>query len=314
MLRYSWLIVWCLWLSVPLLAQELPTEVAFTKQGLRPEGVEWDAAAGHFLVGSLNEGSVYSVADDGTLTLLVEDDDLIASAGIQLDAAGGRVLVTNSEPTVFFNPFSNGMAFLGAYDLASGERLFYVDLGALTGDEGRHFANDIALDTEGNAYVTDSFSPIIYQVDVAGEATIFIQDDRLGSDFLGLNGIEYMPSEDGDYLLAAVGGVKKLYKIPLDDPQNLTPVEMAEEFSVDGMIRTPEGNLAVVANYEDSQAILLLTSDDDFATATISGRMVTDDYATTVTVRDGAVYYVNAYLNDFLRDEYEIVQAVFEAD
>jgi hypothetical protein len=48
----------------------LPDRVTIVREGLFPEGVEYDTLNGRFLVGSIGDGNVYAVADDGTLTAL----------------------------------------------------------------------------------------------------------------------------------------------------------------------------------------------------------------------------------------------------
>ena len=52
------------------------------------------------------------------------------------------------------SPATQGkLAALAAYDATTGERRAYHDLGGLV--EGGHFANDLALDAQGQVYVTE---------------------------------------------------------------------------------------------------------------------------------------------------------------
>jgi hypothetical protein len=55
------------------------------------------------------------------------------------------------------------------------------------------FINDAALDRQGNTYVSNSFSPVIYKVDREGNASVFFQDAgfNLPSGEFGFNGIQY---------------------------------------------------------------------------------------------------------------------------
>ena len=41
------------------------------------------------------------------------------------------------------------------------------------------FINDIALDPQGNAYVTNSLSPFIHKITPDGEASVFINEPSL---------------------------------------------------------------------------------------------------------------------------------------
>jgi len=280
----------------------LPDEIVITMPGISPEGIDWDPTLGRFFIGSLLDGSVRSVDDAGSAELFVDDEEVLVSVGIEVDEALNRLLVTSADPTVFFGA-SSGSAGLAAFDLETGEKRFFVDLGALV-ENGRHFANDVTVDADGNAYVTDSFSPVIYRVDVDGNADVFLEDPRLFGGFLGANGIEFHP--DG-FLLVAVSGTNSLYRIPLDDSESMAAVEVDVPVSIDGLFLAADGTLFAINNAA-GQALIALTSDDDWATATVTSTIPTTGDATTVTVRDGVPYYINAYLNDPGREQYEIVR------
>jgi sugar lactone lactonase YvrE len=276
---------------------ELPDLVMAAHPGLHPEGIEWDAENGRFLTGSLPEGTIFEIADDGTVTPFVEDENLLASIGIHIDQANSRLLVASSDLGAAGDQSLMGAALLGAYDLNTGEPVYFADLGALL-PEGRHFANDVTSDPEGNAYVTDSFSPVIYKVTPEGEASVFVENEAFAVEGFGLNGIDY--HSDG-YLLVTVAGSASLYKIPLDDPDALTQVELSEPFGGDGIIINPEdGHLFAVATTfnEDSTTnseLLELASEDEWATAEVVNRAALDANLspTTATIRDDAVYVVH---------------------
>lgn len=290
----------------------LPDLVIVQRERLHPEGVEWDAENGRFLIGSFTEGTIFEIADDGTMTPFIEDEALITSLGIHIDREHGRLLVTNSDPE------GTGIAQLGIYDLDTGERLHLVDLGALSGGE-HHLANDVTSDAEGNAYVTDSFSPVIYKVTSDGEASIFAESEAFASESFGLNGIEY--HADG-YLLVALTEPGALFRIPLDDPEAITEIELSESFSPDGIMLHPNGNLIVVAGTlnEDgstNREVLEVASDDNWTSAEIVNRAPTDPdrSASTVTIRDETPYVVYSHFNELfsgqLVDEFEIVRIDF---
>ena len=59
---------------------------------------------------------------------------------------------------------------------------------------GGGFANDLTFDSDGNLYVTDSWSPRILRLK-AGDTVLeeWINDPRLGVDQWSLNGIDYRP-------------------------------------------------------------------------------------------------------------------------
>lgn len=294
---------------------ELPTEVIIEHPGLAPEGIEWDALNERFIVGSMTEGTVFTVNDDGKITPFIESDRFISTLGLEIDLANERLLVVNSDSSAFFDPSLQGLAALGAYDLTTGEEIFYTELNDLNNSEDARFlANDVAVDTDGNAYVTNSFAPEIYVVDPDGNTSVLISDERLISDFLGLNGIVY--HKDG-YLLVTVTGGAELYKIPVDAPENMTQVEVDVPFGADGMMLLEDGRLIAVADYFDIEAdemvsaVIAVDSEDGWETATLLEVVPDDGIATTAAVRQETVYIINAYLNDLEAAQYEIERVDF---
>ena len=304
MKKVSIVIVVLLMLAIPLVsAQEdgLPDLILAANPGMHPEGIEWDSEGERFLVGSITQGTIFAVDDEGNVQPFVEDDNLMASIGIHIDHANGVLLVANSDFAVTSDQNATGVAQLGAYDLETGEQIYFADMTGLT--EGRNFTNDVTSDTEGNAYVTNSFAPVIYKVDPEGNAEIFIENEQLGAQGFGLNGIDFHPHE---YLLAAVAGTQSLFKIPLDDPESLTQVELSEPLGIDGMVLNDEGHLVTVAtNSEGVRRVYELSSDDEWATAMVvaSGDAMPDAAPTTVALRDGSAYVVHAHFGEIGADE-----------
>lgn len=294
-------------LPLALYAQEdeFPEMVLAAYPGLHPEGIDWDAERGVFVVGSIPEGGVFTVADDGTVTRLAEGHEGLGSTGVHVDTERNRVLVTMPDFTATQDPEATGSAALAAYDLDTGEELFFVDLTDL--DPGRDFANDVAVDAEGNAYFTTSFSGVIYRVDPEGNGEIFLAADEFAVEGFGLNGIDYHP--EGNYLLVAVAGSGSIYKVPVDDPESYTQVTLDASVSIDGMVLGADGNrLYAVASVDGAQAreIVMLTTEDDWASATVAARQEAQSELspTTLALRDpgGIVYVTHAKFGEIGSD------------
>jgi sugar lactone lactonase YvrE len=266
----------------------LPDEVLVRDPGLYPEGIEWDGA--RFLVSSAARGTVTAVHDDGSLEEFAAADGITGSLGLHVDAAHDRLLVAGADFAAVGNPQVAGEAKLAIHDLATGRRLHLVDLAALR-PQARHLANDVTVDPDGNAYVTDSLSPVIYKVTPDGRASVLVEDQRLTGEGIGLNGIEYLPSGD---LLVSLASARTLYRIPLDAPQQPTEVRLSEPLAADGLLLLPDG--AVVTPAPFHPAVLELRSDDGWASARVTRRHATTPEATTTTaaLREGAVYALNA--------------------
>lgn len=294
-------------------AATLPDTVRIREPGLHPEGIEWDGERGRFLVSSVTRGTVTAVRDDGSHRTFVEDTAITSSVGVHIDGARGRLLVANSDLEATGDTSLTGQAMLGAYDLASGERLYMADMGPLA--DGRHFANDVTSGPEGTAWVTDSFSPVIYEISPEGEPSVLVRDERLGGEGFGLNGIDYHP--DG-YLVVAMAGDSTFYRVPLDDPSSLSEISVPEPISADGIVLRSPAELAVVGTTfrgeEPITEVLLLSSGDDWSSATVTGRQVAPLGPTTAAIRDGEVYAVTPHFSGMGAEEPVEVFEIFRVD
>jgi sugar lactone lactonase YvrE len=269
-----------------------PEQIEIRKPGLYPEGIEWDVKRQRFLVSSAADGSITAVYDDGTLATVDSGDGLTSTLGTVIDQQRDRLLVTVADFAAVNDPNRPGEAKLAIYDLESGRRTHLVDLGGLRPGE-RHLANDVTVDPVGNAYVTDSFTPVIYKVTPDGRPSVVVADPRLRSpEGLGLNGIECDPR---GYLLTAVAGTEKLFRVPLDEPSRLTEVRLSEPISIDGITRQSDGNIVVAAPF--APAVIWLSSQDDWQSARIvaSAPVTATDSTTNTALRDGTVYAINAH-------------------
>ena len=270
--------------------EPLPIVIVSERGGFIPEGVEYDMTNGRLLTGSLSEGSVYEIHTDGQLTEIVKDDALVSSVGIEVDEVRDRLLVTNSDRSVF-DGNNIGQAKLGVYELASGTRIAMVDLTAAVeraSDDDAYFANDVAVADDGTAYVTDTRMGLIYQVTEDYRPSVLLRFDDGGS---GPNGIVHHPA---GYLLVARGSA--LWKVPLGDPIAATEVILSEGITgQDGMVWT-RMRLAIVSNNENR--VVALTSADEWETADVVGVAVFEEQATTAAVVGDHVYVVHPHFGD----------------
>jgi len=282
-----------------------PDEIVIEHRNLFPEGLEYDRGGERFLLGSMTEGTIYQVADDGTLEPFIEDDELQMAIGIEIDHINNRLLVANTS-------HSEQHGMLGAYDLETRQRIFMANLSDLY-PGNIHVANDVAVDADGIAYVTDTRAPVIYRVDMEGKVSILIEDKVFGF----INGIVAHP--DGYLILGAFPN--QLLKIPLREPE-VMQIELADDIEytiTDGIILHPDGSLIMVT-FPDS-IIYRLLSDDDWASASRVAVSKGHDlgWGTTVALRGNSVYVIYSHLNYWMeelgdQDTFEIVRAEFEED
>jgi len=281
----------------------LPDVISFKKMALYPEGLEYDARTNRFLVTSLHEGTVGTVTPDGQYQVLFQDSHMVSAIGIRLDPKRDRVLVCNSDPGVSIHTqkeTQGKLAGVAVFQLSTGKLIKYIDLGSLS-PEGGHFCNDIALDeATGVAYATDSYSPIIYKIDADNNASILLKNDRFVGQGFSLNGIVIKDN----YLLVAKYNEGLLFKVPLDDPEKFTQVNIPEKLvGADGLLWAADGSLVVIANLETNK-IFKLTSDDNWTSAKVVTSVPTGEvFATTGVDINGDIYVLYAMLHVLFNPE-----------
>ncbi|MBI4590472.1 MAG: SMP-30/gluconolactonase/LRE family protein [Candidatus Rokubacteria bacterium] len=120
--------------------------------------------------------------------------------------------------------------------------------------------NGLALDRDGNLYVSDSFQGVIWKITESGQVSVWKQDIGLISTQalpFGANGITFTPL--GDALLAANSGEGTIVKIPVNPDGSAGPVStFAAGITVpDGIAFGPDGNLWVVSPASPDYAVLV---------------------------------------------------------
>lgn len=270
------------------------SRIVFERGGMIPEGIEFDTNGRRILTGSLVDGTVYEIANDGSLTPAVVDADLVSSIGIEADEPRNRLLVANSDRSVFEGT-GQGIAKLGVYLLSTGERITMVDLGAVAGgnDDSVVFTNDVTVDDAGNVYLTDTRMNLIYRVDTDYRASVLYRFEPITG--LGLNGIVFHP--DGFLIVVAVGGQGLLYRVPVDDPESAAPIDLsAPATGADGLVWAADGRLVVVSNSTSSATAY--RSNDGWQTAELVATATFEGQATTGAAVDDEIYVVQPHFGD----------------
>lgn len=288
-----------------------PNMVKFNSATLYPEGVDWDAKNKRFLVTSIRKGEIGSVKDDGTYWVFAKDPRMVSSVGIKIDAARDRVLVCNADPGAAEKSGKNTtgkLAGLAAFSLSTGKLIKYIDLAKDIA--GGHFCNDLTIDKDGTAYITDSFSPIIYRVDARYNASVLVNNKAFSGKSFNLNGIVVKDN----YLLVVKMNSGQLFKIPVDNPTAFNEVELKNPiYGADGLSWGPDGSLIVIANNNAyvgatpptaTNKVIKLNSSDNWSSAYVTGQADTGDvFATTGTIRDGQFYVIHAMLHVLFNPE-----------
>lgn len=268
--------------------------VAFRSGSWLRECAKWDPPRRRFLISTFFEGQIAEIRLPGIAggsseveaRTLIADGDVAgnASLGIAIDGARGRFLVVYADVSRFRS------AVVGSYDLVSGERFFLTRL-SYPEDEAS-FADDVAVDDDGNAYITDTKSNKIWKVGLNGELVsiirshFFSQTREWYRSFVGLNGIVY---HRNGYLLAVHTFAGQLFKIDTKT-EEVKPVRVAGSLLMgDGMELLSPTKLVVAGTFPSAR---IVESFDDWETAAVTARYVGPLHrvATSATAVGGKVY------------------------
>jgi len=292
-------------------AKPLTHVYRYHSTGWLRECAKWDHLNRRFLVSFL-EGGVgqISVPENHSPSTVfdeipvVKDADLAGngSFGIAIDYPRNRLLVAIADV------FGNRYSALAAYDLTSWNRVFLTQL---PGDE-KSFADDVAIDAEGTAYVTDAKGSKIWKVGVNGEfvsiirSPLFIQKEWY-KNLVGLNGIAYHPN---GYLIVIHTFTGNLFKIDIVNGDEVKLIEVAGgplSFG-DGIELFSPTKLVVAGN-----PTRLVESSDNWESAVVVSKFkgAVHRLATAATVKEGRVYLNHMFGLGYPKKKHVLVEAVF---
>lgn len=275
--------------------------ISFHSPQLFPEGITFDSNKNGFYVSSMSKGKVYFVDRKGNISQFISDPLWISTIGLKYDPERNRLLVCASD-------FGGGerssektklkTAYLSAYSTLTGSKIFTSPLGHLANGE-KIFANDLVIDRDGIAFVTDSSGGKIFRVDLEGRPSLFLSKNA--SEKTSLNGILLI---NDSYLLVAHTSEGKIFKIARDGKSEPEEVSIREGLiGIDGMSLFADGKIGVVLNRQNK--IMILESRDDWKSAAkVFERSGKDfDFPTTSTIADGKLYVLNAKLGSLMKNE-----------
>jgi len=322
----------CLAIGIALSSGVIASDViVIENEGLYPEGISFDEQQNLFYISSVGRGEIWQVDQQGNAERFVKHSDFASTIGLQVDSDAQRLLVCVSDPGLAEQSQSENVgkiAGLAVFDLSSGKQLAYHDLAAVAG-AGGHFANDVTVDDQGNIYVTDSFSPVIYRIADSGSIDVIAQYPQLqvSPGQFGLNGIVY--HTDG-FLIVAHHASGKLYRIDTDNPERATEIKRSDTSEdwqltgLDGLLLVDSTTLAAVNNDSSERlhgnVVYQLVSDDGWLSYRVAAAMpTTNTFPTTLTRSGDDLFVLHSQLpvlfagNSTPAKTFDIEKVVFDA-
>lgn len=301
---------------------DFPSSITITNIAQNPEGIEYNKNDNTFFLSSLNATPILKINLDGTYTPFTSGEQYpLSTAGIQIDYDGNRLLVAGLNGAELFDndPETKGTAHLRIYDLTTGVIEQDINLSSLLPDASSYFANDIAIDNEGNAYISDWNANAIYKVDIAGTPTVFWSNNtgQAGTP----NGLDF--HADG-YLLVSLVRVDEaglyadygLVNIPINDPSssNLVTITDSEFTGFDGMVLNTNGTVVGVTNNGTApggNSLIELSSNDGWETAQVVNSKTITASTTVAVTPENRNYVINQDFSNSSPETWIIEQIIF---
>lgn len=205
---------------------------AFQLEGMKtPESFIVDPATGTYYVSNIN-GKPKEKDNNGFISKIDPSGKLIDR---QFIAAGKNAVEELHAPKGLAvrgdNLYVTDIDAVRRFDKNTGRQLGVIDFKAL----GAEFLNDLATDTDGHVYVSDTFGNAIYRIDPANNVTIVSKDPGLGQP----NGLLY--DAPRQRLIAVTWGSGKAIAVGMDGK---TMPLLKETFkNLDGVDFDRQGNL-----------------------------------------------------------------------
>lgn len=253
-----------------------------------PEGVAYDPQDRAFYATSLQGGSIVRFDAAGQESIFRAADNRARLLGAKVDSARRRLWVCAQGVDDVDNR-------VWVFDLASAQLDMEFLLGALSTDGS---CNDLALNSDGIAYVTDPDNPYLYRLDPeTGIGTIFATDpqfnDITGAG-LGLNGIALTPDETA--LIVGKFAPASLFRVSLPDASSINLMTLSGDAlpPPDGIVFL-ENDLYTVSN----NSVTRVRMNGDYSV----GELVTVEQKSglsTATVADSGLYVIKSEVFSFV--------------
>lgn len=268
-----------------------------------PEGVAFDPRERAFYATSLQGGGIVRIDAEGRESAFHAADNRAQVGGTKVDVERRRLWACAQS-------VDGGDSRVWVFDLASAELTMEFFLGAITANAS---CNDLVLDSDGVAYVTDPANPFLYRLDpTTGTGAIFatnaLFNDITGAG-LGLNGIAFSP--DGNALIVGVFFPASLLRVSLPNGDAVAPIALSGDAlpSPDGLA-VLNGDLYAVSG----DSVSRIRPDPDFTTGKVTN-VAQESGLSTATIAESQLYVIKSdVVNYVLKKPLQTPFAIFRVN
>jgi hypothetical protein len=170
------------------------SSLAFTvkEQGLVPEGIAFDPRTGHYYLSSVHRRKILKIDQKGTATeFATEKDGVWGVMGMKVDASRRLLWVTTTAVPQMENyrKEEDGSAGVLKFDLTTGK---LIKKYLLLNQPQKHWLGDLAIDSRGQVFATDSLTPAIYVIRQQRDELEVLLDR---GPFISPQGVTFTPDE-----------------------------------------------------------------------------------------------------------------------
>lgn len=254
-----------------------------------PEGVAFDSKTGRFFATGLISGAVTQI-DAAT----GEERPFFTPAGQPQQLSGAKVDEAHRRLWVCASEIQRMSGGVLVFDVDTGAQIASFELSRAG------ICNDVALDRAGVAYVTDSFQPVIFRVDLeSGRTEEFVRDPKMSAPVgaMGLNGIAVTP--DDKFVIGGFTSPSKLFVVSRAGGEvheislSGDPFAVPHDFQfagADGILFI--GDELYVINNGGVQQVTFTGA--DYRAGTVKNRPVREPGLSTATVAHGQLYVIKS--------------------
>ena len=220
------------------------SEVAFRldEPGLLATGIAVDEHTGDVYIASVRGRKIVKRTKAGVVSDFIRrgEDGFLAGASLAIDAPR-HLLYASTAAVPFMKDYSkddSGKSGVFAFDLKSGKM---VRKALLPIDDRGHFLNALAIDRDGNVYVSDSLSSGVYRLKRgADELEVFLAPEVIQA----AQGLAFSDDEKTLYIADYANGVWAL-DMASKKPRRLEGPPGVWLVGLDGLSRVHDGFIAV---------------------------------------------------------------------